>query len=113
MRQLYLYRERRDGIGVYGMLYLDGFKFWTIENNNYLIPEGIYTVEVNYSPKFKRNMPILRDVPGRAGIRIHRGTKPEHSKGCILIESKTFCDYLTEWIAIKQPVMIFIKDDFD
>ena len=30
-------------------------------------------------------MPILQQVPNRSGIRIHRGTKPEHSKGCILV----------------------------
>lgn len=37
------------------------------------------------SPKFKRLLPVLEQVPGRSGIRIHRGTKPEHSKGCILV----------------------------
>jgi hypothetical protein len=28
----------------------------------------------------------LEDVPEREGIRIHRGTKPEHSQGCILTD---------------------------
>ena len=113
MIQVYLYRERRDGIRIDGEIFLEGIPYKTIENINYLIPAGAYIVEVNYSPKFKRDLPILRDVPGRAGIRIHRGTKPEHSKGCILLESKTFCDYITEWIASKQRVMIIIKDKFD
>ena len=57
----------------------------TLENADYLIPALIYEVGVTMSPKFKRLLPILRQVPGRSGIRIHRGTKPEHSNGCILI----------------------------
>jgi hypothetical protein len=27
----------------------------------------------------------VQNVPNRSGIRIHRGTKPEHSTGCILV----------------------------
>ena len=57
----------------------------TLENADYLIPALIYEVGVTMSPKFKRLLPVLRQVPGRSGIRIHRGTKPEHSKGCILV----------------------------
>ena len=57
----------------------------TMENADYLIPALIYGVGVTMSPKFKRLLPVLRQVPGRSGIRIHRGTKPEHSKGCILV----------------------------
>ena len=37
------------------------------------------------SLKFKRLLPVLEQVPGRSGIRIHRGSRPEHSKGCILV----------------------------
>ena len=37
------------------------------------------------SPKFGVVLPLLENVPGRSGIRIHTGTKPEHSKGCILV----------------------------
>ena len=57
----------------------------TLENADYLIPALIYRVSVTRSPKFKRLLPVLNQVPGRSGIRIHRGTKPEHSKGCILV----------------------------
>ncbi len=57
----------------------------TLENADYLIPALIYEVGVTMSPKFKRLLPILRRVPGREGIRIHRGTHPKHSKGCILV----------------------------
>ena len=30
-------------------------------------------------------MSIVQNVPNRSGIRIHRGTKPEHSTGCVLV----------------------------
>ena len=57
----------------------------TLENANYIIPALIYGIGVTQSPKFKRLLPIVRQVPGRSGIRIHRGTKPEHSRGCVLV----------------------------
>lgn len=57
----------------------------TLENADYLVPALVYRVAVTQSPRFKRLMPVLCQVPGRAGIRIHRGTIPEHSKGCILV----------------------------
>jgi hypothetical protein len=56
-----------------------------MENADYLVPALVYRVAVTQSPRFKRLMPILQQVPNRSGIRIHRGTKPEHSKGCILV----------------------------
>lgn len=57
----------------------------TLENADYLIPALIYEVGVTQSAKFKRLLPVLRQVPGRTGIRIHRGTREEHSQGCILV----------------------------
>ena len=43
-------------------------------------------IAITYSYKFKKLLPILENVPDREGIRIHRGTKPEHSTGCILTD---------------------------
>ena len=57
----------------------------TLENADYLVPALIYKIQVSKSPKFRRLLPLLEQVPGRSGIRIHRGTKPEHSRGCILV----------------------------
>ena len=58
----------------------------TLENADYLIPEGTYKVERTWSPKFKKFLPELIDVPDRYGVRIHRGSLPEHSRGCILLD---------------------------
>ena len=58
----------------------------TLENADFIIPAGTYPLKRTYSYKFKKLLPILEDVPEREGIRIHRGTKPEHSQGCILTD---------------------------
>ena len=57
----------------------------SLENADFLIPEGTYKVERTWSPKFKKFLPELIDVPDRYGVRIHRGSLPEHSRGCILL----------------------------
>lgn len=48
------------------------------------IPSGRYRVQVNYSPRFKRQLPILIGVKGYAGIRIHPGNFHTHTEGCLL-----------------------------
>ena len=58
----------------------------TLENADFIIPAGTYPLKRTYSFKFKKLLPILENVPDREGIRIHRGTKPEHSQGCILTD---------------------------
>lgn len=49
------------------------------------IPTGRYKVEVTYSPKFKRHLPILLNVKGFSGIRIHSGNTAEDTLGCLLV----------------------------
>lgn len=49
------------------------------------IPKGTYKVKVTYSPKFKRYLPILLNVKGFTGIRIHSGNIPEDTLGCLLV----------------------------
>ena len=49
------------------------------------IPKGTYKVEVTYSPKFKRYLPILLNVKGFSGIRIHSGNTAEDTLGCLLV----------------------------
>ena len=57
----------------------------TLENADYLIPALVYRIIVTMSPKFGRLLPLLQQVPNRSGIRIHRGCRPEHSEGCVLV----------------------------
>lgn len=49
------------------------------------IPYGTYDIVVDYSPKFKRELPRLQNVKHFEGILIHRGNTAEDSAGCILV----------------------------
>lgn len=48
------------------------------------IPEGRYQVIITYSNRFKKLLPILINVPGFAGIRIHPGNTHQDTDGCLL-----------------------------
>ena len=48
------------------------------------IPYGIYEIDITYSTKFKRELPILLNVPHFEGIRIHRGNTPKDTEGCLI-----------------------------
>ena len=48
------------------------------------IPYGYYHIDLTMSPKFKRLLPILNNVPHFTGIRIHRGNTAGDSHGCII-----------------------------
>lgn len=49
------------------------------------IPTGMYAVQVTYSPKFKKDLPLILNVKGFDGIRIHNGSFSNDSLGCVLV----------------------------
>lgn len=49
------------------------------------IPYGKYRVIVNLSPKFKKRLPRLLNVPHFDGVLIHGGLNENSSSGCIII----------------------------
>lgn len=49
------------------------------------IPTGIYTLLLTYSPKYKRIMPLVNNVKGYSGIRIHSGNTHKDTEGCLLV----------------------------
>lgn len=49
------------------------------------IPTGTYRIIISYSNKFKRQMPLLLNVPGFLGIRIHSGNTEKDTEGCLIV----------------------------
>ena len=49
------------------------------------IPYGTYKVTITYSPKFKKNLPLINNVKGFEGIRIHSGNTNYDTQGCVLL----------------------------
>ena len=119
-----LIRNEAKGNAITGRLVIDGRWFCnTLERKGMEIPALCYHVAVTMSPKFKRLLPLVTGVPrtpqsgygtatpiGRAngamgyrqGIRIHRGSKPEHSSGCVLVSDRVTEDKLTQIILKAQ-----------
>ena len=109
-----LIRNQAQGNAITGRFVIDGRWYCnTLERVGYQIPALCYHVAVTQSPKFKRLLPIVQNVPRRGykakgdkamrqGIRFHVGTKPEHSTGCILVPNRAIEKELTDLILKAQ-----------
>lgn len=49
------------------------------------IPTGTYNIDITYSPKFKKQLPLILNVKGFEGIRVHSGNSDKDSSGCIIL----------------------------
>ena len=86
------------------------------------IPTGEYSVKMTLSPHFNRVLPLVENVKGFDGIRIHNGQNADHSLGCILvgrnkikgglIDSRLTLDKLVMLLngaeALKEPIKLKI-----
>ena len=59
---------------------------WKIKGQT-AIPAGTYDVELTFSNRFQRILPVLIGVEGFEGIRIHCGNTDVDTEGCILVGS--------------------------
>lgn len=86
--QLELRRRQPANGCLIGELFLNGkFFCYTLERVGVAIPTGVYQVLLNVSPRFHKLMPLLvgAHVPASWGVRMHCGTKPAHTDGCVLV----------------------------
>jgi hypothetical protein len=71
------------------------------------IPYGTYEVIINWSNRFQRPMPLLLNVPGFEGIRIHAGNTAADTEGCILVGQSRGVDYVKD--SRKAFAELFVK----
>ena len=111
---LQLIRNNPQGATISGRLIINGRWFCnTMERVGYQIPAICYPIRVTQSPKFKRLLPIVQNVPQRSGIRFHRGTKPQHSTGCILIpadKEKALTDLILQAQQSHEEIILEVTD---
>lgn len=73
------------------------------------IPYGKYKVILSYSPKFKRELPEILEVPDFQGIRIHRGNKISDTLGCVLCGEKVKNGYLSNSTPYEIKLVELLK----
>jgi hypothetical protein len=92
--QLKLVRQIFTQNSTIGRLFIDGeFECHTLEDmvrpekiyGETAIPAGSYQVVISMSARFKTRLPLLVDVPGYTGVRIHPGNTQADTLGCILV----------------------------
>lgn len=77
------------------------------------IPYGTYEVQLTVSNRFKRLLPILINVKGYEGVRIHRGNTAEHSYGCPLVGYKKAYNQIFESSKAEEDLMKILKEAKD
>ena len=146
-----LYRNEPQGSAITGRLVIDGRWFCnTLERKGYQILALFYPIKVTHSPRFKRLLPLVCNVPQtrssggqefrssgvtseqaqsasehlnskaseprsamRTGIRFHRGTKPQHSTGCILVpadKEKQLTDLILKTQNNHEEILLEVID---
>jgi hypothetical protein len=101
--KLHLKRLHKTEFSTIGELTVDGlFQCYTLEDkereikikSETAIPKGTYKVVITLSARFKTLLPLIVDVPGFEGIRIHPGNTNHDTEGCILVGKTRGADFV-------------------
>lgn len=119
-----LFRISKTPTEIIGVIVIDNEMIcMTLERPDVAIPDGNYPLVYEYSPKFKRDLWELKNVPKRSEIKIHIGNYTNETDGCILIgfdvkkdkeksslmKSEKALEYLHKKLPINQVHEIQIK----
>ena len=77
-------------------------KVWKVQDKT-AIPKGVYDVRITFSNRFQSKLPLLLNVPGFTGIRIHTGNTSKNTEGCLLV-GMTW-DGKSDWIGSSKIAM--------
>ncbi len=77
------------------------------------IPVGRYKITLQDSPKFKRLLPFLHDVPHFLGILMHAGITEKDSAGCIIVGHNTVKGKVLHSKATLEKLINILKDQKD
>lgn len=114
-----LERRKLESTYTMGQLFTDGwFECFTLEDtvrdrekiqDKTAIPYGRYKVIINMSARFKRLMPLLLNVPGFEGIRIHPGNTAADTSGCILVGKIRGIEMILDSRSAFEPLYLKIN----
>lgn len=111
-------RVKKESDYTIGQLFVNGEYFCdTLEDeirqvkvmHETAIPAGTYKVTLERSPRFKRILPLLHNVPGFTGILIHSGNTDKHTSGCILVGKSTGSTLVNSLATLEKLMTILQK----
>lgn len=74
------------------------------------IAAGKYTVIVTMSPRFKKELPLILNVPNFSGVRFHGGNTEKDSEGCPLLGMVRHMDSISNCAPAVALVTKMIKE---
>jgi len=74
------------------------------------IPYGKYKVIVTPSVRLKRTLPLLVNVEGFQGIRIHKGNNKQATLGCICVGKTRGVDWIGQTTITEEKLVNLLKD---